>query len=278
MKQNYKQPLWAMITILVITFLATFSFSLPSFANQVRAELLKATNKKANGTYVATRFLKATKQPINPDATKKALIIGDSHAQDFFNSILENKALQDYQISTRSIPTRCQVYLGKHLSRYIAAKDKVFCEKSDSLKKSMKQIAEADVIFLVANWTEWSASELPQTIKNMKLSKRQKLFVIGRKSFGKVSVRKYLHLSKDKLLKIRNKPDAKQDKISSIMHNTLSKDILIDVQKLVCGPTDTCPIFTKDLKLISFDGGHLTKNGARYIGQLLFKKSALASL
>ena len=277
MKYRYKQPLWIVITLtLFATFLTMFSTA--SLANQVRVELLKAADIKASGTYVQTRFLKAIKQPVNPKAKKQALIIGDSHAQDFFNSVLENNALQDYQISTRSIPTRCQVYLGKHLSRYIAAKDKVFCAKSDSVKKAKKQIAEADLIILAANWKEWSANELPQTIKNMKLTKQQKLFVIGRKSFGKVAVRKYLRLSEDKLLNLRNKPDAKQMKISSIMQNTLSKDVLIDLQRLVCGSTASCPVFTKDPKLISFDGGHLTKNGAQYIGRLLFQKSLLASL
>lgn len=277
MKYSDKKPLWIVITFALLTiFLTTFSST--SLANQIRAELLKASDTKASGKYVQTRFLKARKQRVHPKAKKQALIIGDSHAQDFFNSVLENNALQNYQISTRSIPTRCQVYLGEHLFRYIAAKDKVFCKKSDSVKKAKKQIMEADLIILVANWKEWSANELPQTIRNMKLTKQQKLFVIGRKSFGKVAVRKYLRLPEDKLLELRNKPDAKQVKISSIMQSTLSKDVFIDLQRLVCGPTDTCPVFTRDLKLISFDGGHLTKNGAQYIGRLLFQKSLLASL
>jgi len=273
MTNKYKRSLWRIIAfILLTTFAATAS------ADQIRDELLKAADIKTSGKYVRTGFLNAIKNPVNPQAKKKALIMGDSHAQDFFNSVLENDYLKGYQISTRSIPTRCQVYLGDHLSQFIAAKDKVFCEKSDSLKKAAPQIAEADLIILVANWTEWSATELPQTIKNMQLGAEQKLLVIGRKSFGKIAVRKYLRLPKEKLLTLRNKPDSKQDKISTIMRNTLSKEVLVDIQQFVCGSTPSCPVLTKGLKLISFDGGHLTKNGAQYIGQLLFEKSQLGSL
>ncbi|MEE9351390.1 MAG: SGNH hydrolase domain-containing protein [Thiotrichaceae bacterium] len=273
MIQKYKQRLWVALGCL---FLATLSSS--ALANQLRDELLKAADIKSSGDYVRTRFLKAIKNPVNPKASKKALIIGDSHAQDFFNSVVENNFLQDYQISTRSIPTRCQVYLGDNHSKFIASKDEVFCEKSDNLEKAKHKIAEVDLVILVANWTKWSATELPKTIENMQLTDKQKLLVIGRKSFGKVAVRKYLRLPEEKLQTLRNKPDVKQNKINSIMRNTLSKDVLIDLQQLACGATATCPVFTKDLKLISFDGGHLTKNGAQYIGELLFENSQLGSL
>lgn len=273
MTHTYKQRLWIAFGYL---FLVTLS-SVAS-ASQLRDQLLKAADIKTSGDYVRTRFLKAIKNPVNPKASKKALIIGDSHAQDFFNSVVENNYLQDYQISTRSIPTRCQVYLGDNHDQFIAPKDEVFCEKSDHLEKAKQQITEADLVILVANWTEWSARELPQTINNMALTEKQKLLVIGRKSFGKVAIRKYLRLPKEKLQALRNKPDVKQDKISAIMRNTLSKDVLVDLQQLACGATATCPVFTEDLKLISFDGGHLTKNGAQYIGQLLFENSQLGSL
>jgi hypothetical protein len=45
----------------------------------------------------------------------------------------------------------------------------------------------------------------------------------------------------------------------------------IDVLGLLCGEgASTCPIFTEDGKLISPDGGHLTKHGARYVGRKVF--------
>jgi hypothetical protein len=272
---NYKNKS-SLLTVATLVLLAAFSST--ASANQLRDQLAKAADIKTSGKYVRLRFLDATKSPVNPIASKKALIIGDSHAQDFFNSVVENNYLKNYQISTRNIPTRCQVYLGSKLSEYVATKDAVFCEKSDSVKKALPQIADSDVIILVANWTEWSANKLPQTIQNMHLKEDQKLFVIGRKSFGKVAIRKYLRLPEEKLQNLRNTPDSEQEKISAIMQKTLKDGMFIDLQKLTCDKDGRCPVFTKELKLISFDGGHLTKDGALHIGQLIFKNSELGKL
>ncbi len=216
-------------------------------------------------------------KPFEASVKKKALLIGDSHAQDFLNSVLENGILVNYQISTRYIPAQCQIYLGDaaKAARYIAPKDKTLCKKSDSLAKAKQQIAEADVVILAAFWREWAAKALPQTIKNLNLSAQQKLFVIGRKSFGKVAIRKYLRMPEDKLRNLRNKVDGKQTAINHLMQTTLDSDVFVNVQKLVCGDSESCPVFTNDMKLISFDGGHLTKDGARYMGKLLFQGSPL---
>ncbi len=241
-------------------------------------ELLKAADIKASGKYVRTRFLEVMKKPFDQVAKKKALIIGDSHAQDFLNGILENGYLQDYQISTRYIPVRCQIVLSDDAVKYIKAKDKSFCANADSLSKAKNQIADADLIILVANWQKWSAKQLPQTINNLALTPTQKLFVVGRKSFGKVSIRDYLRLSGEELIKLRNKTDDQQLKIDEIMSKSLSNAVFINHHQLICGKSEDCPVFTKDFKLISFDGGHLTKDGARYVGKVLFKNSPLGSL
>jgi len=266
-------------TVLVTLLLAfAASFSSAALASQVKTELLKAADTKISGAYVRTRFLKMMKKPFDSKSKKKALIIGDSHAQDFLNSVLENNYLKDYQISTRYIPAHCQIYQGQNASRHIQKKDTALCKKSDNLIQAKAQIAEADLIILVANWKEWAAKELPQTIQNMGLSPDQKLFVIGRKSFGKIAVRKYLRLPENELTSLRNKVDKEQDKVNGIMRKNLSKDIFIDLQQLVCGSPSTCPVFTSDLKLISFDGGHLTKDGARHVGKVLFQGSRLGGL
>lgn len=264
------------LSILIITLFA--SFSLNAFANQRNSQLLEMADNVKSGKYVKKHFLELLKKPFSADAKKKALIIGDSHAQDFVNMIFENKRLQDYQIRTRDIPTQCQPILGNNASKYIAAKDKAFCAKADSLAKAKDQIAEADLIILAANWKEWSAKELANTIKKMQLSPKQKLLVLGRKSFGKISIRNYLRLSDQELRNLRNKADNAQGNINRIMKSTLDKSVFIDTQRLVCGSTNTCRVFTSDLKLISFDGGHLTKDGARYMGNILFKDSHLRNL
>ena len=263
--------------LLILTMLLIASFSLNTLADQ-RGDLLKMANKKESGKYVRAQFLNLLKKPFTSSTKKKVLIIGDSHAQDFVNAILESGNLKNYQLSTREIPTRCQPVLGDSATQLIATKDKAFCAKSDNLAKAKNQIAKADIVILVANWKEWSAKELPNTIKNLHLKPQQKLLVLGRKSFGKVSIRNYLRLSEKELRNLENKVDGVQEKINNILKSSLDKTIFIDIQQLICNSSSSCRIFTSDLKLISFDGGHLTKEGARYVGKILFKKSQLKDL
>lgn len=249
-----------------------------SSASQLRGQLLEAADTKKSGAYVRDRFLAKMKKPFDQSGKKKLLLIGDSHAQDFLNGILENNFLPNYQISTRYISGRCQIFKGDNKTRKIAGKDRAFCAKSDTLSLAKDQISKADVIILAADWKEWAAKALPHTIKNMALRPDQKLQVIGRKSFGKISIRNYLRLSEEKLRGLNTKPDGKQEKISAIMRDSLDKSVFVDTQQLICGTSGSCPVFTSDLNLISFDGGHLTKGGAHYVGNILFNKSSLNQL
>ncbi len=261
-----------------LLILSSLLFAPVLSATQLQNELLKVADKKASGIYVRTRFLQAMKTPLNPKETKKVLIIGDSHAQDFFNAVLENNYLKNYQITTRYIPTRCQIYLGAKVEQYIVAKDKALCATSDNLSQAKEAIKKADLIILASKWRKWAAKELPQTIRNMKLARQKKLVVIGVKSFGKVTIRKYLRMPEDKLRRLRNEIDANQDEINEIMRKSLSAGIFVNTHQLICGTSSTCPVFTNNLKLISFDGGHLTKDGAQYIGKVLFQSSILRHL
>jgi len=243
------------------------------------AKLLKASNIKANGEYMRSHFLSLMKQPFDQnDNKKKALIIGDSYAQDFFNSVSENHYLKHYQIRTRYIPVRCQIFLGAQSARLINPKDQDFCDKSDTLKKAKQQIAETDLIIFVASWKEWSAKHLAQTIKNLAIKPQQKIVVVGKKSYGRVAIKKYLGMPDKELKSIRNIVDKGQMEVNKILKESLAKNTFIDQHEMVCGKEETCQLFTDKMELISFDGGHLTKEGARYTGKILFQNPILKNL
>ncbi len=245
----------------------------------VRADMMKAADNKASGEYVRARFLKQMKKPFVANGKKKAIIVGDSHAQDFYNAILESGALANYQLSTRYIPTVCQMYLGNEdVNRLREARHRNICAKSDSLAQAKSQIAEADLVVLTSNWKDWSAQRLPQSIQNLQLTPQQKLVVIGRKSYGKLNIRKYLRMPESKLRGMRNEVDNKQAQINKIMRANLPGNVFIDQHQLVCGGQNTCPLFTDNLRLITFDGGHFTPHGARYVGRILFNSPLLKGL
>ena len=242
--------------------------------------------QKQHSEYVRKRFLRLMKQPFKENdesnqATKKQrkiLLIGDSHAQDFLNAIVENRFLKNDQIRTRYIPTRCQIYLGSDLQNRWLRTDLALCKKSDNLRLALNQITQADVIILAAFWRKWAAESLSKTIQKLSLTKNQKLFVIGRRSFKKVDQNKSHKLNTRQRRSLRNTVDINQEEINHIMVNTLNKNVFVNVHKTICGAKSNCPAYTDRLKPISFDGGHLSQDGARYFGHQLFYRSQLRQL
>ena len=57
--------------------------------------------------------------------------------------------------------------------------------------------------------------------------------------------------------------------INEKMRLSLGSNIFIDLSKLLCGGDAVCKIFNEDKQLLSFDGRHLTKAGAVFLGKKL---------
>ena len=247
------------------------SLALPLQAN--KDKLLDYADSKEAGKYVRKHFVELINKPFDADSTKKkAILIGDSHAQDFLNMLTEGEKLSDYQIQTVRILTQCQPYLGDNHEDFIDTKDKTLCEEEgSSLAKSKDKIASADLVILASNWKEWSAKELPNTIKNLALREDQNLLVVGRKNLGRVHIRYFLRKSEEKRIAHRNKVDAIQVAINESMNKDLADVKFIDLHKTACGSSTAkdCPVFTPEGELITFDGGHLTPEGAKFYGDKL---------
>ena len=250
----------------VLIFSVLLALSIPAHA------LMEYADSKEAGKYVRKHFVELLNKPFDESNDKrKAILIGDSHAQDFLNMITEAKRLENYQISTVHIVTQCQPYYGNNLNQFINTKDRRFCENGFSIGKSIDRIKQADLVILAANWKEWAIKQLPVTIKNLALNDQQELLIMGRKNLGKISIRHFLRMPEEKRIAHRNKVDKEQVRLNQLMHKTLKNVKWIDLHKNVCGSTSAidCPVFTPSGELISFDGGHLTPAGAKYYGDKL---------
>ncbi len=242
---------------------------------QAQNTLIKYADSKEAGKYVRKHFVELLNKPFDEaneaNDKKKAILIGDSHAQDFLNMVTEAKRLDNYQISTVHIVTQCQPYYGDDLNKFIKIKDRATCEKGFSIAKSIDRIKQADLVILAAYWKEWAIQQLPTTIKNLALSDQQQLLIVGRKSLGKVNIRKFLRMSEEQRIAHKNKVDSEQVSLNQLMQKTLTDHKWIDVHKDVCksSTAEECPVFTPSGELISFDGGHLTPAGAKYYGEKL---------
>lgn len=134
------------------------------------------------------------------------------------------------------------------------------------------------MVIIAANWKLWSAQRLATTVQNLPINAAQQLFIVGRKDFGKLNLRKYLAMSANELKQLRNPVYAVQREINRTMQQTLPVGVFVNIQGLVCKSETDCPLFTPQARLISFDGGHLTEPGARYVGDILLKNTPLNRL
>ena len=130
------------------------------------------------------------------------------------------------------------------------------------------QAKQADVIILAAHWMAWSAERLPETIAALGLRPDQTLFVIATKSFGKFNVRALYAATAEHLPRFgrnRSRRRSRQPHPS----RPAPTEQFVDAQSTLCAD-ELCPLFTPEGSIISYDGGHLTKAGARYLGNLIF--------
>ncbi|HIP95003.1 MAG TPA: hypothetical protein EYH20_06665 [Leucothrix sp.] len=250
----------------------------------VHNSLAQATNIRLSNAYAFKKCRDLQGQPFDKKSKKKrVIIIGDSQGCDFLNSALENGYLRNYQIQFHFIPYPCQTVPGEYISKYIEPKHRRFCTttgRTDTLEKVKKQVPDANLIIYASLWKTQVAEKLPKIINYLQIKKDQRLIVIGNKFFGNMLIQDYFHMSSKELRKLRNDVGTKTLEINSILQRRLGGRIsFIDPHKLVCGNRSTsCPIFTNNLQLISYDGRHLTKAGARYVGKILFQKTVLGKI
>lgn len=214
------------------------------------------------------------------NTSRKIILIGDSFAQDFYNMIIENQYLMNDEIRVHLIHAHCQVYMElENRLYYVLGKSKQKCIPASDISYALPLIRQANIIFLAANWDDGSAAKLPYTLKLLNAEREQQMFVIGAKNFGKINVNLYVNKSKDYRIKQRQYPDLNAVKVNTLLEKTINQSMFVNVQKLIChGFNDTCPLFTPDGKLISLDGKHLTKYGARHVGSIIFNNKPLNTL
>lgn len=268
---------------ITIRFIASLFLFLSScvFANH---------NEQAVGdTYAFEQCRLLQAKPFDPTSEKKkAIIIGDSQGCDFLNGVHENEYLKHYQIQFRFIPYACQRIPQDNVADYIPAKHRPFClqtERVDTLKKAKAEIQQADLVIFALRWKLKVAEKLPQLFHYLAINTQQTTVIVGSKFFGKITLARYMDLPDDQLKALKNNVGTASSDINTILKQQVKqlkkldkRVIFVDSHQLMCGNETQCPVFTHDLKLISYDGRHLTKDGARYFGKLLFQQSMLRKM
>ncbi|CAF1603745.1 unnamed protein product, partial [Rotaria magnacalcarata] len=272
-------------TLMLAIFLIRTADNRSMIMNNAGDSYLPDLGKYGNWKYVVRAFddranSKNTFSNATIKSKRRIVLIGDSFAQDFYNMIIEGKHLLKYEICVFYVSARCQIYIGpEDRLSLIEARHRPTCTNTYDIKYALPLVRQANIIILAGYWQEWSAQRLPSTLKLLNLTEQQQMFVIGPKNFGKVNPALYVNKSIEYRLKQYQNSPTEVVKINQLLEKTIDKSIFVNIQKMVCkGRNETCSLFTRDGKLISHDGLHLTKYGARHIGNIIFKNKPLNRL
>ncbi len=242
------------------------------------------TGESGGSAYVVARFDAHRGKPFTPgDARPRILVIGDSFAQDLVNALHEGGWLDRVQLSTRYVAHYCgNLYLP--LDQFTTRPgdyDMRRCPPTlpitdDTLRARMQ---EADAIWLASMWQGWQVPLLPSSLDAIRgVTGGRPVVVFGPKSFGTFRLRDLLGRTVDERAALRWPVAPDTPPVITAMRAALPPAIFVDTQALICGDAAaTCRLFTPEGALLSYDGAHLTPDGARYAGARLRTAPALAA-
>jgi peptidoglycan/LPS O-acetylase OafA/YrhL len=231
--------------------------------------------------YVIARFTGLLLKPFDDSGRKKVMVIGDSYAEDLVNAVYESGLTTRVQLSTYLIPAACgNLFVQKDLIAEIRSSDRGICQHTgwydnEALQRLMH---EADAIWLVSSWVQWQVELLPESLRRIESTFGAKVLVFGDKDFGAFTMKELLGVPAARRPALGNPMSEEHLKVNALMKSLLPRDEFLDVSALLCGEGTTCPLFTADGKLISYDGGHLTRDGAGYYGEKLARSGLLSSV
>ncbi len=212
------------------------------------------------------------------DSRKKVLIIGDSYAQDVVNALYEAGLSSQIQLSTFHVEKNCgNIYTTDDLTPHISLKHRFFCRLKGGLThpKLKTLLKEADIVLLVSSWQPWQVDFIPVSLRNLELDFGKKFLVFGRKSFGPFSMRDLLALHGEQRYETKLEIPKELSDVNARMKASLPAESFVDLSLLLCPNDRECPLFTDERALVTFDSGHLTREGARVLGKKLSQNPLL---
>lgn len=225
------------------------------------------------GSYVIARFDALQNVAFDPDvAGRKVVLVGDSYAKDIINAVFEAGLNEQFQFSTWFIPADCgNLYLETDFSDRIEPGLQRDCAglKRYTDPRLIDLLRGADEVWLASSWRDWQVDLLAQTVQNLETEFDLRVVVFGRKNFGWINIAELLRMSDDALLARSNPMERYQVETNRRMKAALDPAHFVDVSDLMCASATHCPVLTGAGALKSYDGGHLTRAGAAYLGDKL---------
>jgi len=230
------------------------------------------------GSYVISRWPKFVLRDFDSeDPRKKVVLIGDSFAQDILNTVEESALASRFQLSTYHIPADCgSIWTDRDIGGLIRKSMRASCKEHARFSAPGLQalLQEADEIWLASSWQSWQPAFVSQTIRRLDQEFQARIRIFGTKSFGGGwSFETYLDAKAEGQGNQVAKIGSNIAKINAELLQAAGEDRFVNVEELICGSESYCVNSTEDGLLISYDGGHLTAAGAKFLGRRLLEEA-----
>jgi peptidoglycan/LPS O-acetylase OafA/YrhL len=262
---------FSIISSLLFIFFGLSGILTNGFSQRLPAEdrELALLDVSEQGRYVDKRFFFLQDKVFQNDERKKVLLIGDSFARDLTNAVFETNLVNHFQISTHNISVNCgNLYQIFDKNLYISKDQLPGCVRNGwyEAKSLQIQLLEADEIWLASAWPYWVAEKLNESIEKLESDLNKKIIVFGVKDFGQVSIMNLLQIPFEQRIRIAQSPSIEKKIVNTYMKHSIPTEKYIDLMGLLCVENDSCALFDENANILSHDGGHLTKAGAKYLG------------
>ena len=263
--------LWSIIGSLILVSLGFVTVSNSGFPNRYKAEDREILTQLANYKgYNEARFDEVEFRQFEMNSKRKVAIVGDSHAKDLLNVVIESGMFDDYEFSSRQINSECgNLYLQNYdlLDEFIPERRRVRCDYLGRYEgdKFLQILNEADEIWITAFWNDWVVEFFPESIVNLNKDFNKPIRVFGVKSFYPPILRdSLLALPYDQRAEYTQAVEKNSLDLSSRLNEQLSEyEYFYPLLDVLCGgESSECRVFTRNGLLMSTDGRHLTREGA----------------
>jgi hypothetical protein len=214
--------------------------------------------RQARAAYV-DRAYSLRSERFKDDGRTKVLILGNSFARDFLNMIVENDYMRGCELSYEPV---------LEISAFSCIRD--FEKLTPGLRA---RILACDVLVLVM--PIFDVTCVREDIAWLRSQGVRQVLVIGTKNFG-WNPNAILRMSDADARQFRAAVLKEVVDANAVARSSVPDGSFVDVLELTMDSDGRVPLLTPDGELISEDGGHLTRAGARFIGKRVFEHPLLA--
>ena len=185
----------------------------------------------------------------------------------------ESEYINEFNFSSFFISARCKNLnvSQEELQSIIDNKDKNKCAilSDHYTSKTLKDlIKKSDKIILASSWVPEDTKLISKSIKNISEQTEAEIYIVSTRSFNPNFYRKgikfFVNLTKDELMDLSF--DLQSEKL--IVNSQINSFNYIDLTEVYCNE-QKCNVSDKKGNLLSYDGSHLSKEGAIFFANRL---------